>query len=78
MGNRHISFVTPRAMDALASLARAHAPTEDLDKGLDMLLPLLLPARGVSVLWLLEGCGMLVAPEVRVRLRLRLRLRLRV
>ena len=43
MGNRHISFLTPRAMDALASLARAHAPTEDVDKPLDMLLPLLLP-----------------------------------
>ena len=63
MGNRHVSFLAPRAMDALASLARAHFPTEDLDKGLDMLLPQLLPARGVSVLWLLEGCGMFIVPE---------------
>ena len=57
MGSRHVSFLTVRAISALAALTRRALPTYTADKGLDMLLPNLLPAADVSVLWLLEGCG---------------------
>lgn len=60
MGNRHVSFLSVRAADALSSLALAHLPSFDLDKPADMILPNLLPSMHVSALWLLEGCGMFV------------------
>ena len=63
MGNRHVSFLSLRAMDALAELSRMHATSYDLDKGLDMILPNLLPAAGIDTLWLLDGCGMFISQE---------------
>ena len=64
MVNRHVSFLTPRAMGALVRLTREALPTYDLDKGADMLMPNLLPTapEGLEVLWLLDGCGFFVRP----------------
>ena len=52
-----VSFLSLAALDALARLTVEVAPTYDLDKGMDMLLPNLLPSRGIQTLWLLDGCG---------------------
>lgn len=54
MGSRHISFFSLHALDALANLTLAVAPNFDLPKGLDMLTPLLLPSKGLDILWTLE------------------------
>ena len=60
MGNRHISFLSLHALSVLSDLSRRFAPTFDLPKGLDMLLPLLLPSQGVETLWALDRTGALI------------------
>ena len=73
-GSRHLGFLSMRSLDALATLSLIHAPRFTQKSGdvatcqIDRLLISLLPALGLSVLWLggsatdsRSRCGMFVA-----------------